>query len=119
MLDDDGLAAPGEIIRPGDIYINKESPVETRGQLKSAAALADMSVLFFFFFIIIIIIIEKLHMVSKPLKFLSLFSCSSSSQFKVGFGVPAHFPFSLGCCFVINFFWVLCVSPTVILGFHL
>lgn len=57
MLDDDGLAAPGEIIRPGDIYINKESPVETRGQLKSAAALADMSVLFFFFFIIIIIII--------------------------------------------------------------
>ncbi|OAY53344.1 DNA-directed RNA polymerase III subunit 2 [Manihot esculenta] len=42
VLDDDGLAAPGEIIRPGDIYINKESPVETRGQLKSAAALADI-----------------------------------------------------------------------------
>uniref|UniRef100_A0A2P2MN85 DNA-directed RNA polymerase n=1 Tax=Rhizophora mucronata TaxID=61149 RepID=A0A2P2MN85_RHIMU len=42
VLDDDGLAAPGEIIRPGDIYINKESPIETRGQLKSAAALADI-----------------------------------------------------------------------------
>uniref|UniRef100_A0A6N2LL32 DNA-directed RNA polymerase subunit beta n=1 Tax=Salix viminalis TaxID=40686 RepID=A0A6N2LL32_SALVM len=42
VLDDDGLAAPGEIIRHGDIYINKESPIETRGPLKSAAALADV-----------------------------------------------------------------------------
>ncbi|KAJ9190530.1 hypothetical protein P3X46_001718 [Hevea brasiliensis] len=42
VLDDDGLASPGEIIRPNDIYINKESPVETRGQLKSASALADI-----------------------------------------------------------------------------
>ncbi|CAK7336461.1 unnamed protein product [Dovyalis caffra] len=41
VLDDDGLAAPGEIIRNGDIYINKEIPIETRGPLKSAAALAD------------------------------------------------------------------------------
>lgn len=46
MLDDDGLAAPGEIIRHGDIYINKESPIETRGPLKSAAALADVSVVY-------------------------------------------------------------------------
>ncbi|GLT95236.1 hypothetical protein SLE2022_129300 [Rubroshorea leprosula] len=30
ILDDDGLAAPGEIIRPGDIYINKQSPINTR-----------------------------------------------------------------------------------------
>ncbi|KAK3000313.1 hypothetical protein RJ639_020678 [Escallonia herrerae] len=29
ILDDDGLAAPGEIIRTDDIYINKESPVIT------------------------------------------------------------------------------------------
>ncbi|KAJ8761814.1 hypothetical protein K2173_004663 [Erythroxylum novogranatense] len=35
VLDDDGLAAPGEIICPGDIYINKEYPIETRA-LKSA-----------------------------------------------------------------------------------
>lgn len=31
VLDDDGLAAPGEIIRPNDIYINKQSPKVTRG----------------------------------------------------------------------------------------
>ncbi|KDP40566.1 hypothetical protein JCGZ_24565 [Jatropha curcas] len=42
LLDYDGMAAPGEIIRANDIYINKECPVETRGPLKSAAALADM-----------------------------------------------------------------------------
>ncbi|PHU06007.1 DNA-directed RNA polymerase III subunit RPC2 [Capsicum chinense] len=30
ILDDDGIAAPGEIIRPHDIYINKESPTVTR-----------------------------------------------------------------------------------------
>lgn len=39
VLDKDGLAAPGEILRNGDIYINKESPVETRGPLKNASAL--------------------------------------------------------------------------------
>ncbi|KAF3652290.1 DNA-directed RNA polymerase III subunit RPC2 [Capsicum annuum] len=30
ILDDDGIAAPGEIIRRHDIYINKESPTVTR-----------------------------------------------------------------------------------------
>ncbi|CAI9113304.1 OLC1v1013878C1 [Oldenlandia corymbosa var. corymbosa] len=31
ILDDDGIAAPGEIIRTHDIYINKQSPTVTRG----------------------------------------------------------------------------------------
>ncbi|KAK4795697.1 hypothetical protein SAY86_028023 [Trapa natans] len=31
ILDDDGIAAPGEIIKPGDIYVNKETPLITRG----------------------------------------------------------------------------------------
>ncbi|PHT43438.1 hypothetical protein CQW23_17463 [Capsicum baccatum] len=30
ILDDDGTASPGEIIRPHDIYINKESPIVMR-----------------------------------------------------------------------------------------
>lgn len=30
ILDDDGIAAPGEIIRTNDIYLNKQSPVNTR-----------------------------------------------------------------------------------------
>ncbi|KAK4253155.1 hypothetical protein QN277_010759 [Acacia crassicarpa] len=37
ILDDDGLAAPGEIIRPNDIYINKQSPIDTK-TLKGASA---------------------------------------------------------------------------------
>ncbi|KAI9194256.1 hypothetical protein LWI28_004478 [Acer negundo] len=32
ILDDDGFASPGEIIRPKDIYVNKESPLVTEGQ---------------------------------------------------------------------------------------
>ncbi|TXG71433.1 hypothetical protein EZV62_000012 [Acer yangbiense] len=32
ILDDDGIASPGEIIRPKDIYVNKESPLVTEGQ---------------------------------------------------------------------------------------
>lgn len=43
ILDDDGIAAPGEIIRPHDIYINKESPIDTRGQVASPMALPDRS----------------------------------------------------------------------------
>jgi len=43
ILDDDGLASPGEIIRPHDIYINKESPVVTRGPIVSPMGLADRS----------------------------------------------------------------------------
>ncbi|XP_061343132.1 DNA-directed RNA polymerase III subunit 2 [Gastrolobium bilobum] len=38
ILDDDGLAAPGEIIRPNDIYINKQSPIDTRIQNTGSAA---------------------------------------------------------------------------------
>ncbi|XP_058188586.1 DNA-directed RNA polymerase III subunit 2 [Rhododendron vialii] len=41
ILDDDGLAAPGEIIRPHDIYINKQSPVATRGAMVSPLTLTD------------------------------------------------------------------------------
>ncbi|KAI5664174.1 hypothetical protein M9H77_23497 [Catharanthus roseus] len=41
ILDDDGLAAPGEIIRPHDIYINKESPKVIRGPVTSPAGLSD------------------------------------------------------------------------------
>ncbi|KAK3187779.1 hypothetical protein Dsin_027340 [Dipteronia sinensis] len=36
ILDDDGIASPGEIIRPKDIYLNKESPLVTEGQELSA-----------------------------------------------------------------------------------
>lgn len=43
ILDDDGLAAPGEIIRPHDIYINKESPINTRGHIASPMGLPDSS----------------------------------------------------------------------------
>ncbi|GER44332.1 DNA-directed RNA polymerase [Striga asiatica] len=41
VLDDDGIAAPGQIIRPDDIYINKQTPKVTRGQPNSHVALAD------------------------------------------------------------------------------
>ncbi|XP_031272883.1 DNA-directed RNA polymerase III subunit 2 [Pistacia vera] len=41
ILDDDGIAAPGEIIRPNDIYINKESPIETRGTMVSSTGQSD------------------------------------------------------------------------------
>ncbi|KAL0874160.1 hypothetical protein Bca101_023865 [Brassica carinata] len=35
ILDDDGIAAPGEIIRPNDVYINKQIPVNTRDNITS------------------------------------------------------------------------------------
>ncbi|KAF8049674.1 hypothetical protein N665_0012s0274 [Sinapis alba] len=35
ILDDDGIAAPGEIIRPNDVYINKQIPVDTRDNITS------------------------------------------------------------------------------------
>ncbi|MED6179430.1 DNA-directed RNA polymerase III subunit 2 [Stylosanthes scabra] len=42
ILDDDGLAAPGEIIKPSDIYVNKQSPIDTRSSITgSAASLPD------------------------------------------------------------------------------
>ncbi|RDX90000.1 DNA-directed RNA polymerase III subunit 2, partial [Mucuna pruriens] len=37
-LDDDGIAAPGEILRPNDIYINKQSPIDTRNPIAGSAA---------------------------------------------------------------------------------
>ncbi|XP_010536382.1 PREDICTED: DNA-directed RNA polymerase III subunit 2 [Tarenaya hassleriana] len=41
ILDDDGIATPGEIIRPNDIYFNKEVPIQTRGPVPSPMALSD------------------------------------------------------------------------------
>ncbi|XP_010242622.1 PREDICTED: DNA-directed RNA polymerase III subunit 2 isoform X2 [Nelumbo nucifera] len=41
ILDADGIAAPGEIIRPHDIYINKETPVNTRDKFTSPTGLPD------------------------------------------------------------------------------
>ncbi|KAG5106365.1 hypothetical protein JHK82_043335 [Glycine max] len=38
ILDDDGIAAPGEILRPYDIYINKQSPIDTRTPKTGSAA---------------------------------------------------------------------------------
>ncbi|WRX23735.1 DNA-directed RNA polymerase [Theobroma cacao] len=43
ILDDDGLAAPGEIIKPNDIYINKESPIHTTGQRVPADGQQDIA----------------------------------------------------------------------------
>ncbi|KAL7157927.1 hypothetical protein ABFS83_02G108700 [Erythranthe nasuta] len=43
ILDDDGLAAPGQTIRADDIYINKQSPIVTRVPVKSPMALPDSS----------------------------------------------------------------------------
>ncbi|GMY19900.1 dna-directed rna polymerase iii subunit 2 [Fagus crenata] len=42
ILDNDGIAAPGEIISPQDIYINKESPVVTKGSEVSSAELRNI-----------------------------------------------------------------------------
>ncbi|KAK6779042.1 hypothetical protein RDI58_025760 [Solanum bulbocastanum] len=41
ILDDDGMAAPGETIRNQDIYINKESPTVTRTPVTSPMGLPD------------------------------------------------------------------------------
>ncbi|KAK6140496.1 hypothetical protein DH2020_025777 [Rehmannia glutinosa] len=41
ILDDDGLAAPGQIIRNMDVYIKKQSPKITRGPVQPRADLAD------------------------------------------------------------------------------
>ncbi|GAB4827756.1 DNA-directed RNA polymerase III subunit 2 [Ancistrocladus abbreviatus] len=40
-LADDGVAAPGEIVRPDDILLNKETPMITRGKEISAGGLPD------------------------------------------------------------------------------
>ncbi|XP_012459628.1 DNA-directed RNA polymerase III subunit 2 [Gossypium raimondii] len=41
ILDDDGIASPGEIIRPNDILLNKEVPIHTRGTRVSSDSLPD------------------------------------------------------------------------------
>ncbi|KAK6945728.1 RNA polymerase Rpb2, domain 5 [Dillenia turbinata] len=41
ILDDDGLASPGEIIRSNDIYINRESPINTKETIANPMALPD------------------------------------------------------------------------------
>lgn len=41
ILDDDGLAAPGEIVRPFDILINKQSPIDTKTQSSGSTKLKD------------------------------------------------------------------------------
>ncbi|KAK6916109.1 RNA polymerase Rpb2, domain 5 [Dillenia turbinata] len=41
ILDDDGLASPGEIIRSNDIYINRESPINTKETVANPMALPD------------------------------------------------------------------------------
>lgn len=41
ILDKDGLAMPGEIIRPHDIYINKQSPKITKGPVPSSKDLKE------------------------------------------------------------------------------
>ncbi|GMI73185.1 nuclear RNA polymerase C2 [Hibiscus trionum] len=40
-LDDDGIAAPGEIIRPNDVLLNKEVPIYTSGSSVSSESLRD------------------------------------------------------------------------------
>lgn len=42
LLDSDGIAAPGEMIRPGDIYVNKQSPSNTRDVFPNPAAMPDV-----------------------------------------------------------------------------
>ncbi|KAL8555575.1 hypothetical protein ACS0TY_003395 [Phlomoides rotata] len=41
ILDDDGIAAPGEIIRPDDIYINRQSPIVSRSSGQHPGTLTD------------------------------------------------------------------------------
>ncbi|GMI70063.1 nuclear RNA polymerase C2 [Hibiscus trionum] len=40
-LDDDGIAAPGEIIRPNDVLLNKAVPIYTSGSSVSSESLRD------------------------------------------------------------------------------
>jgi DNA-directed RNA polymerase III subunit RPC2 len=46
-LDDDGIAAPGENIRSDDIYINKQSPIDTMELISPNAVLPDRLVVLF------------------------------------------------------------------------
>ena len=41
LLDDDGIAAVGGRIKPGDIYVNKQTPVNTRDPMANPHAMPD------------------------------------------------------------------------------
>lgn len=41
LLDYDGIAAVGEMIRPGDIYVNKQTPINTRDPIANPQSLPD------------------------------------------------------------------------------
>jgi DNA-directed RNA polymerase beta subunit len=41
LQDQDGIAAVGEMIRPGDIYVNKQSPIDTRNTVIYPNAMPD------------------------------------------------------------------------------
>ena len=41
LLDADGLASPGGVVRPGDILLNKQTPANTRDYVPSPGALPD------------------------------------------------------------------------------
>eukprot|EP00898_Chlorokybus_atmophyticus_P001524 jgi/Chlat1/2372/Chrsp17S02643 len=41
LLDRDGIAAVGELIRPGDVYVNKQIPSNTRDPISNPAAMPD------------------------------------------------------------------------------
>lgn len=38
LLDKDGIACVGEVIQPGDVYINKQSPINTRDPVANPSA---------------------------------------------------------------------------------
>lgn len=44
-MDADGIGAPGEIIRPKDIYLNKQSPINTRDRFDHPMDLPDRYVI--------------------------------------------------------------------------
>lgn len=48
ILDDDGLAAPGEIIRPDDVYINKQSPIDAKKKGDKQTSLTDRLIIAIF-----------------------------------------------------------------------
>jgi len=41
LLDKDGIACVGEVIQPGDIYINKQSPINTRDPISNPSNMPD------------------------------------------------------------------------------
>lgn len=41
LLDKDGVCSVGELIQPGEVYINKQSPINTRDMVSNPHALPD------------------------------------------------------------------------------